>query len=215
MSQTSPRTAPPTALPILGQGKHRDPSRGACFMEYTSLLAGEAFSDSPRCVDPELAAVLRGANDMLSDEERPALVPLLGRAIGLVVRGPDGRPGHRLLWIRRRPDGDETAAALARLRRAVSERFIRGVGLTPSDARWSWYGRHTRISRLFWDLMSEPDTVTTSAEYADRLVARLELLHRCYEEAMDEVGLPRATEPATGRAVPADRRLVAADGPRG
>src|SRR3954451_22621426 len=90
-------TGMPSSLPVLGHGKHRDPARGACFMEYTSVLAGEAFSGAPVCVDPELAAVLRGANDLLADAQRPLLLPFLGRAIGLVVIAPDGRPDGRVL----------------------------------------------------------------------------------------------------------------------
>ena len=76
----------PDSLPVLGRGRHRSPVRGACFLEYTSLLAGEPFSDAPHCVDRELAAVLRHANDVLSDADRPRLLPLLGRAIGLAGR---------------------------------------------------------------------------------------------------------------------------------
>src|SRR3954469_3710918 len=78
----------PDVLPVLSRGKHKRPEKGACFLEDTSLLAGEPFSDSPGCVDRELAAVLRHANDLLSDADRPRLVPLLGRAIGLGVRPP-------------------------------------------------------------------------------------------------------------------------------
>ncbi len=40
-------------------GRHRGPARGACFLEYTALLAGEPFSDHPAFVDGELSAVLR------------------------------------------------------------------------------------------------------------------------------------------------------------
>jgi hypothetical protein len=207
MSETPSRTAP-TSLPILGQGKHRDPARGACFMEYTSVLAGEAFNDSPPCVDAELAAVLRGANDMLSDQTRPLLVPLLGRAIGLVVRGPDGRPAGRVLRLRRRPPADASDALVARLRQSVSERLIREVGVTPSDIRSTWYGRHTRVSRLFFDLMNEPDPVTTSDVYVDRLVERLEVLHRCYEDAMDELGVPRVPAAATAAPLSAGRNAA-------
>ena len=63
MVQKPSATTPPAALPLLSQGKHRNPARGACFMEYTSVLAGEPFTDSPPCVDDELAAVLRGASE--------------------------------------------------------------------------------------------------------------------------------------------------------
>jgi hypothetical protein len=197
MAQTSPGTTP-QALPVLGQGKHRNPSRGACFMEYTSVLAGEPFTDSPRCVDAELAAVLRGANDMLSDEERPAMVPFLGRAIGLVVPAPEHPTGRVGFFPRlRRQDGDDpTVARTAELRRSVADRFLRAVEVTSTHPRWSWYARHTRVSRLFWDLMNEPASPETTDAYAERLVARIDLLHRCYEQAMAELQLPRATTAA-------------------
>lgn len=199
MAQNPSATTPPEALPVLSQGKHRNPSRGACFMEYTSVLAGEPFTDSPRCVDAELASVLRGANDMLSDEERPAMVPLLGRAIGLVVPAPEHPTGRLGFWLRRGPGHDDPSVArTSELRRAVSQRFLHTVGLTRSHPRWSWYARHTRVSRLFWDLMNEPAVSETSDTYAERLVARLDLLHRCYEEAMAALELPRTTATTSG-----------------
>ncbi|HZH18789.1 MAG TPA: hypothetical protein VEZ18_01220 [Geodermatophilus sp.] len=37
--------------------------------------------------------------------------------------------------------------------------------------------------------------MSTSAAYVDRLLSRLVLLHQCYEQAMDELALPR-TVPA-------------------
>ena len=102
MPENLPDLAPPTSMPVLSRGKHSNPSRGACFMEYTSILAGEAFSDAPRCVDPELASVLRSVNDNTPNAERARLVPLLGRAIGLAVERPPGRNGlHRASAVRR------------------------------------------------------------------------------------------------------------------
>lgn len=199
----------PTALPVLSHGKHRNPDRGACFMEYTSVLAGEPFTDSPRCVDAELAAVLRGANDMLSDTGRPAMVPMLGRAIGLVVPVPDhpaGRSGFRLRPRRHEAD-DPSVARTAALRRDVARRLVGAVLQTPDHPRWHWYSRHTRVSRVFWELMDEPALAESSPAYAERLVERLDLLHRCYEEAMRDLGLPRvATAPAAtdGVAPPLD-----------
>ena len=50
---------PPVVLPILSRGKHRSPRKGACFMEFASLLAGERWSDHPACTHPLLAAVAR------------------------------------------------------------------------------------------------------------------------------------------------------------
>jgi hypothetical protein len=184
----------PTTLPILGSGKHRDPSRGACFMEYTSVLAGERFSDSPQCVDSELASVLRDANDILGDDERASMVPLLGRAIGLVVPTPDGLPPRRFFDLRPRTAEETASRALrAQLRRSVCRRFVAAVGMPQSARMWSWYERRARVSWLFWDLMCAPTPSTSPDEYARRLVQRLELLHGCYEDAAAELGLPRGS----------------------
>jgi hypothetical protein len=57
----------PSLLPTLSRGKHRTPRAGACFMEFASLLAGEAWSDHPACTHPLLAAVARHVNDHTSD----------------------------------------------------------------------------------------------------------------------------------------------------
>lgn len=71
------RTLPvPDAMPVLSRGRHRRPRHGACLMEYVSVLAGERFSDAPRCTDPTLAAVARSVNDYSSDESRQRLALL-------------------------------------------------------------------------------------------------------------------------------------------
>jgi hypothetical protein len=74
---------PPVLLPMLARGKHRSPKKGACFMEFASLLAGERFSDHPSCTHPLLAAVARHVNDWTSDAGRPRLAPLIPSVIGL------------------------------------------------------------------------------------------------------------------------------------
>lgn len=66
----------------LSQGKHRDPDHGACVMELASMLAGEPFSDRPRCVDPVIAAFLRTYNDGIDDKRRQELYPLAAEAVG-------------------------------------------------------------------------------------------------------------------------------------
>jgi hypothetical protein len=73
----------PALLPILSRGKHRSPRKGACFMEFASLLAGERWSDHPACTHPLLAAVARHVNDYTSDAGRSRLVPLIPSVIGL------------------------------------------------------------------------------------------------------------------------------------
>ena len=71
------RLETPDLVPVLSQGKHRSPRSGACFMEYASFLAGERWSDHPRCTHPLLAGVARDINDHVSDTGRPRLVPLI------------------------------------------------------------------------------------------------------------------------------------------
>jgi len=73
----------PAVLPTLSRGKHRSPRKGACFMEFASLLAGERWSDHPACTHPLLAAVARHVNDYSSDAGRARLVDLIPSVIGL------------------------------------------------------------------------------------------------------------------------------------
>lgn len=75
----------PDLLPLLSRGRHRSPRRGACFMELASYLAGERWSDAPRCTDPMLAALARMVNDATSDGARSSLAPMVPAVVG--VRG--------------------------------------------------------------------------------------------------------------------------------
>lgn len=81
----------PELVPTLSAGRHRSPRRGACFMEFASFLAGERWSDSPRCTDPVLATLARAVNDTMSDARRGELVIDIPRVIGL--RGDEMRLG--------------------------------------------------------------------------------------------------------------------------
>lgn len=73
----------PAAMPVLSRGKHRRPRQGACFMEFASYLAGERWSDHPRCTHPLLASLARMVNDTISDEYRPQLAHLVPSVIGV------------------------------------------------------------------------------------------------------------------------------------
>lgn len=83
----------PDLMPVLSRGKHRNPRSGACFMEFASYLAGEAWTDHPTCTHPLLASLARMVNDCTSDTARSRLAPLVPSVIGL--RGDD--PRMRLL----------------------------------------------------------------------------------------------------------------------
>lgn len=73
----------PNLIPVLSRGKHRNPRKGACFMEYASFLAGEPWSDHPGCTHPLLAALARDINDHLGDEARQETASLIPEVIGL------------------------------------------------------------------------------------------------------------------------------------
>jgi hypothetical protein len=81
MSKAQPQV--PDMLPVLSRGKHRNPRKGACFMELASYLAGEPWSDHPACTHSLLASVARLVNDHTSDEGRPHLAELIPSVIGL------------------------------------------------------------------------------------------------------------------------------------
>jgi len=82
----TPLVVVPDGLPVLGAGAHLAPEDGVCLMEYVSVLAGERFSDSPRCTGPTLAFLAQLVNDTVSDGYRGRLAPsaadlsVLGRA---------------------------------------------------------------------------------------------------------------------------------------
>lgn len=79
---------PDLAVPVLSRGKHRNPRKGACFMEFASYLAGEPWSDHPACTHPLLAGVARDVNDCTTDSGRSRLAPLIPSVIGLVPDDP-------------------------------------------------------------------------------------------------------------------------------
>ncbi|HEX4981595.1 MAG TPA: hypothetical protein VFV63_07855 [Ilumatobacteraceae bacterium] len=57
-------------------------------MEMASYLAGERWSDCPRCTHPLLASVARLVNDLTSDRNRRRLVELIPSVIGLRTNDP-------------------------------------------------------------------------------------------------------------------------------
>ena len=68
------------------------------------MLAGEPFSDRPRCVDPVIAGFLRTYNDGIDDTRRQDLYPLAAEAVG--TRAVAGVQAERarmcLAWAQQR-----------------------------------------------------------------------------------------------------------------
>jgi hypothetical protein len=76
----------PVLVLRLHDGAHDRPRDGICVVELASLLAGERFSDRPRCVCEVIAAFLRAWNDRAGYADRQRLAPYAARIIG--TRGP-------------------------------------------------------------------------------------------------------------------------------
>ncbi|HET7398633.1 MAG TPA: hypothetical protein VFJ94_08930 [Intrasporangium sp.] len=87
----------PDGVPVLSAGRHRNPRKGACFMEMASFLAGEKWSDHPACTHPLLAAVARTVNDSLGDRARQQLTAMIPEVIGLI---PDDERVEPILALR-------------------------------------------------------------------------------------------------------------------
>lgn len=79
----------PDGLPVLGRGKHRNPRKGACFMEMASVLAAERWSDAPKCTHPLLAHLARMVNDASTDAHRSELAVLIPDVVGVRADGLD------------------------------------------------------------------------------------------------------------------------------
>jgi hypothetical protein len=117
------RSRTPDFMPTLSPGRHRNPRKGACFMEMASFLAGERWSDHPSCTHPLLAAMAREINDRLGDRSRQDLVPLIPSVVGLV--GDDPRID---VWIAR-----EAALSALPVVSLTNQRAV-AVGILRSEA---------------------------------------------------------------------------------
>ena len=79
----------------LKKGSHEQNETQMCVMEAVSFIAGEPWSDSPRCASPVIAAFLRTYNDSVNDEVRQSLKQYILRLIG--TRGSDALEERRSL----------------------------------------------------------------------------------------------------------------------
>jgi hypothetical protein len=61
----------------LSRGGHETREKGVCIMEAVAWFAGEAHSDAPQCACFVIASFARALNDLLNDEERQRLKPLI------------------------------------------------------------------------------------------------------------------------------------------
>jgi hypothetical protein len=219
---------PPEVLPVLSRGKHRHPRKGACFMEFASYLAGEAWSDHPACTHPLLATVARLVNDYTGDAERQRLAPLIPSVIGLTSDDlhVDARIALRCAVIALPVVAAERQNVMAvsvltcnrlladldgRPPDSIEEESRQVLALAPHATRWAErYTRGTSISRRAFREYGAPSAVRYAVDgiaYAcvpDPDAALRELLDAAIRECA--VLVRPATEPAPA---PEERRVSA------
>jgi len=195
------------ALPMLGRGKHRNPKKGACFMELASFLAGERWSDHPQCTHPLLAMMARAVNDLTSDDARPRLAPLIPSVIGLTSDDPrwDVRIALRAAQtaLPVAPEDRQQTLAVAiygaermldvldgRPEGTMSAASVEALATTPRTAEWArrfCAGTHVKPKRFVRD--AAPSVVSTAVQgisesYRPDIDARLrELLEATVADA--------------------------------
>lgn len=132
-----------SGMPVLSAGSHLRPEQGACLMEYVSVLAGEPFSDHPRCTHRVLGELARLVNDAVTARTRARLAALAPDLIDTAAIGdPRVAPTVRVCCLRAAlAASPQEPYLLRRLERAQ----LHLARLTTLAARrrsgWGWWSR--------------------------------------------------------------------------
>ena len=85
---------------VLQKGGHETPDDGLCLMEAVAFVRGIPHTDRPPCVSPVLGDFGRNLNDVLPDDTRQLLVPLIPVLPGTAGDGFDEQRGYMALdWL--------------------------------------------------------------------------------------------------------------------
>ncbi|GAA2736514.1 hypothetical protein GCM10009867_21370 [Pedococcus aerophilus] len=224
MKATTPAVFLPDVVPVLSSGKHRNPRKGACFMEMASYLAGERWSDHPSCTHPLLASLARLVNDSLPDADRPRIVGLIPDVVG--ITGTDleldvaiaARAGAAALPIAPLIRQNALAVGLLTCRRLASELPTdRGADLvalcdaaleaTPDAHAWALrFGKDGQVSERTFRRQTAPHLVAYAVEgiavaCVDDVPARLvALLSATIHDTARRADRPVAGAPIAGKA---------------
>ena len=177
--------AAPDGLPILGAGSHRDPTDGACFMEFASVLAGEPFTDHPRCTPRLVAQLARFVNDAVDDRTRQQLLPLVPAVVGL-SEGPETTKAVAV------------AAVKAALRAEPSAGWLHRAGIRldrRDQQRQQFPARLCRDSSIGRLLFNCANTIRPKGSAALR-----DLLTECVAAARSATGYSNTATTSTGDA---------------
>jgi hypothetical protein len=166
-------------------------------MEWASLLAGERWSDHPRCTHPTLARLARRVNDTVAGPARQRLVTLVPSVVGLTSR--ETRWDAELAWlltVRALPvaDSPERARALAAGLLTVDRVLAGPDGRAPGAQR-----PETRAAL---------EVATEARAWAEQWLAELRVAKPCLAEVARHAVDESVAAMAAGRGPDRDARLV-------
>jgi hypothetical protein len=131
----------------LAQGGHESPDDGMCLMEAVAYVRGIGHTDHPACVAPVLGAFGRNLNDVLPDDLRQKLIPLIPDLPGTAGDGYDEERGYMALdwlirtwlpaWLDLSPACSEDAAKVRELGRIVDFASAERAGPIVRQAHWT------------------------------------------------------------------------------
>ncbi|HUR06014.1 MAG TPA: hypothetical protein VM347_25935 [Nonomuraea sp.] len=180
-------------MPVLSRGRHRNPKRGACFMELASYLAGERWSDHPACTHPLLAALARLINDNTSDANRGRLAGLVPSIIDLA--SDDLRVDARIA-LRCATTALPVSAAERQLALAVSvlaaEEMLARLDGSPSDQQSS--GRVSSGPFSSVPLSEESQLAMAQVPHAAEQARRFSRAARITEKGFRRYAAPNAVQ---------------------
>ncbi len=226
-------SSPPELLPILSRGKHRNSRKGACFMELASVLAGERWTDHPRCTHPLLAELARLVNDATSDDGRQLLAVHIPSVVGMNSDDlrMDARIAHRCATTAFPVVSEERQKALAvavltadfvvagldgTLAGSLAEDSRRSLAAAPGAAEWGReFIRRGGVTVKGFRRVAAPTTVRVSVQgIAEACIPDPDgMLRQLLTDAIDDcaglccpstpVGATAAATPVSGQATPA------------
>jgi hypothetical protein len=159
-------------------------------MEYVSVLAGEPFTDKPRCVDPLLVRLAWTVNDTATSEVRAQLADLAPRFIGTATHNPLTAPAvvYACCSLARSYLPAAEQGSLARAQARAEARMQR-------VASRSTPRRRRRGDRLYRDVYAESPLHAAARVLAAYDTSALPDLLRVALNAVEEVQQPESALP--------------------
>jgi hypothetical protein len=185
-------------------------------MAAASWLAGEPWSDHPRCTHPSLAAIARLVNDACTQTGRDRLLHLVPDLIGLRGRKPDLAPALVLLCTetaRHQAPGGRAARLAARADSRRAARRLQRLRHGGPLARWTrltdrLYAR-TVVERVAARTVAQLSAATTATADEDLL----DLLRQALQ--LSRGILSHQLTPSVSTSGPVMAPTAAVDGRRG